>query len=901
MRLRFFNCFFCCLIGFFYLEGSCPMPVVANQKVFKKVLKNGLTVLVYPNHKIPKVSLQLWYGVGSKDEKSGEKGLAHFIEHMIFKGTKKLSESDINMLTHKLSGSANAFTSYDYTGYLFDLPKSNWKEALPVFADCMTGCTFKTDMLNSELKAVIQELKMYKDDATHALIDNLISEVFPDHPYHNPIIGYKQDLWSLTRENLDAFYKKHYVPNNATLVVVGDVEPDVVFDEAERNFKHIKPNHNYKRETYYHNPDLVSRTIVLHRDINEPVGIFAFVVPGAKSKKDYVLDIMNRIIGSGKSSRLQRRLVDELQLVTSLDTYSEDLFDYGLFLIFFQPKDIKDVEKIEQIIDEEIRSIVEKGIGEKELQRAIKKTLSSFLSVLENNQSQAQFIGRTYLATGDENYMFDYMNHDSSTLEAEIKAIASKYLRPSMMHKGFVLPIEEKEKAVWLEMQEESDKQDTEFLSDKQRESLVEEPNYANKVNPKQLDRFDFPKASKFELSNGAKVFYYNDSHIPKICLVLELKAKSYYDPENKQGLGSFVSEMLLEGTKNYTATELAQEIEQYGMTIATTPGYIHLSMLSQDFEKGLEILEEILCRSIFDEKSVEKVRAQILSDVKYFWDTPTKFSNQILSEHIYKNHPYSKCSLGTIESINSITKKDLVDFYNKNISPRGAKISIVGDLGKYDINKSLNKCLSSWKGGLVEDVHFPKLEPVEFKVINYPINRDQTVLSFAGLSIDRLNKDYEKLLLFDQVFGGGALGSMSSRLFDLREQSGLFYTIAGSLISGADIQPGICIVKTIVSNDRLKEAVDVIKATINTSANNMTDQELEEAKRAVESALINFFSSNASIASTFLFLDRFGFPADYFDTRISKLEKISKEEVLDAAKKVLNTNNMIELKVGRV
>ena len=143
-----------------------------DKRVHKFTLSNGLTVLVCPKKQSSKVSLQLWYNVGSKHEVNGEKGMAHFIEHMIFKGTKDLlTESDINMITQKLSGYANAFTSYDYTGYLFDLPVANWAKVLPVFADCMQNCTFDQEHMNSEVKAVIQELKMYRDDFSWTLAD----------------------------------------------------------------------------------------------------------------------------------------------------------------------------------------------------------------------------------------------------------------------------------------------------------------------------------------------------------------------------------------------------------------------------------------------------------------------------------------------------------------------------------------------------------------------------------------------------------------------------------------------------------------------------------------------------------------------------------------------------------
>ena len=195
--------------------------------VQKYILDNGLTILFLTDNTIPKVSMQLWYDVGSKNEGVGERGYAHLLEHMIFKGTNRLSEADIDSVTHTLSGYCNAFTSYDYTGYLFNFPKQHYKEGLFIFADCMRNCTFKEDMLNSEMKAVIQEFKMGKDRYTSILIQDMISMMFPDHPYHYPVIGYKHDLFSVTGKDLKKFYDKHYHPNNATLIMVGD------FDEKD--------------------------------------------------------------------------------------------------------------------------------------------------------------------------------------------------------------------------------------------------------------------------------------------------------------------------------------------------------------------------------------------------------------------------------------------------------------------------------------------------------------------------------------------------------------------------------------------------------------------------------------------------------------------------------------------
>ena len=161
-----------------------------------------------------------------------------------------------------------------------------------------------------------------------------------------------------------------------------------------------------------------------------------------------------------------------------------------------------------------------------------------------------------------------------------------------------------------------------------------------------------------------------------------------YYDSDELPGIYNFVASMLAEGTKKYTATQLAEELESRGMSFQAGPGIISMSMLSSDFEKGLELLEEIVANPRFDDEEIEKVRAQTLAEIKSFWDEPKSFSSQLVAEHIYKDHPYSKNILGTPDSINKITRKDLVDFHKKLLSPQAARLAIVGDIGAYDLQR---------------------------------------------------------------------------------------------------------------------------------------------------------------------------------------------------------------------
>lgn len=891
----------CSLIFLSMANNLEAIKMIKGQSlVQKKVLSNGMTVLVRPIHTVPKVSTQLWYNVGSKDEKDKERGIAHLIEHMIFKGTEKLSESDINNITHMLSGSCNAFTSYDYTGYLFNFPTQHWQESLNLMADCMTNCTFKDYMLNSEMKAVIQELKMYKDHYVRSLVDEMIGGIFQDHPYHHPIIGYKQDLWSVSSDGLKAFYKKHYVPNNATLVVVGDVDPQEVFKAADKKFSSIPADPNYRKETFYYTKDIVSKSITMYRDVKQPVVVFTFVVPGIVDKKDNILELLARILGSGKGSRLYKKIVNDLQLATSLSASSEELFEYGLFFIAVEPKTIENIPLIEAEILKEIAHLAKNGVTDAELERAIKKTEMSLYSTMEDFEQQAYDIGKYYLATGDENYLFHYLDRPPQELKKEIHELVVTYLRPSVLHKGMVLPMPEAEKATWALLQKESDLEDERILSARDRTEPVEAPSHTKHIEIKQPQPFDFPKATVATFDNGLKLFSYNSDNIPKIDLILDLKAKYYYDPEDKQGIAEFLSRMLLEGTKNYPGHKLIDATDARGMSISTYPGGIAMSMLAQDLPFGLEILSEILTNALFDAREIEKVRAQLIAKLRNFWDEPRYFAGQLVREQLYKGHPYSKNSLGTIESIESISRADLIDYYKKYVSPHGARLAIVGDIKGYDLEKLVQHSLGKWTGPKIVAPEFPQLNNPSVEHINYPINRDQIVLRFAGLSVDRKHQDFDKLLLYDQIFSGGALGSMASRLFELREQSGLFYTIGGSMISGADEQPGMILVQTIVSLDRLREAEKAILKTMQEAPDSIREHEFTEAQHAIVNTQIDNFASNYNIANVFLFLDRYNLPVDFFDNRAATLNKITIQEVKEAAKRIMK-NKLITLRAGRV
>ncbi len=874
-------------------------PLCAFQyTVEQKQLENGLTVLVAPVQTLQKVSMQLIYPVGSKHEDLSEKGLAHLIEHMIFKGTEKLSESDIPFITHELSGSCNAFTSFDTTRYLFNMPPQYWKEALPIMADCMQNCTFKDELLNSELKTVIEELKIYNDNYERTLMQKFITAIFAGHPYHYPVIGFKHDLWNLTRERLAQFYKTHYVPNNATLVIVGDVDPQEAFTLVEKHFGSIKKHDHYKIIPTHLVQDIYSQSITLYRDVLSPYIIIGYVIPGFSAKQHHLLGIIHSLLAGGKTTRLHQKLIDELQLVTTIGSNSIGLFDYDLFLISFRPKKQEDVDTIIDLISQELDQIAMNGFTSDEINKITKQIKSEQHDLFENNEEQATLIAQVFTALGEWEYAFKDHCQDHEKLNNDIKEYMKTYIRKPIMHKAFLLPITQTEKKEWLLLQEKSDEEDTAVLSGKIRISQVEPPCYASSLKLENPQLPHYPAPQQFTLSNGLLVSYHYRPIVKKIVAHLELKASGKYDSIELPGLYRIMCSMLTEGgTKNYAAQEIAHEFESNAINFGFAPGYLHLDMLSEDFEKALILSTELLTQPLFDDAALEKIKAWALHDYQKFITNPLSVAYRLIKKEFYKNHPKGKSLLGTPESIKAITQKDVIEFYQKNITPHGAHLAIVGDLSHYNIEEMLENTLGSWHGPEPRLLEPVRIEPITSKTITQQMHRDQIVLCFAGFSVGRLHPDFDKLLLFDTIFGS----DMNSRLFNLREQTGAFYQIDGTLLSYVDEDLGLWTITTHVSKDRLSESEDLIKKTIETVADTMTEAELITAKRTVLLGANDNFSTNNNIANAFLFLKRYNLPHDFFTKRPETLEKITLEQVKEAVKKILHKDNMIIIKIGRV
>ncbi len=636
----------------------------AGQHVYKHVLENGLTLLIHPVKTIQNVSTQLWFNVGSKHEALDEKGLAHWLEHMCFKGTQKMSESDVWSCVKKLSGSCNASTHYDWTHFYLDFPTQHWFEALPILSDMMTNCTFKQDLLNAELQVVIQEMKNNRDNFVREMTLNMMSSIFPDHPYHYPVIGYKSDLESLSREKLVSFYKKHYIPNNAILVIVGNVDPDDVIKRVTKHFGNKKADLSYTPKTFKSKQDICSKSVTLYRNVQKPAVYVAFAMPGTKEYHGVSFEILRSILTSGQNSRLYKKLVEDQKLVSSISSFSWGLHDNDVLFINFGPQRFSDVEIITSCIQDEITLLATEGPTLEEIKKTVVIQDSNFYNSLENNHSQARGIASSYLVTGNEDAFFEHISHDYEGIKKEIQDFCKKYLRSSVRHMGTLRPLLEEEQSVWKDLQNQSNEEDRMLLQNKARQSEVEQGKYVQLIHAQEPNAITLPKPETYTLSNGLKVLYYHNENLPKIEVKLSLKVDSWYEPLDKAPLCKIYNAMLFEGTKNYSKEQLLTEIEKRGIGITIATGLCSMSTLNKEAQKAFELLTEILCDPLFPPDKLEKQKQLALSDYKNFWDNPRSIMCYLMGKHLYENEGFFHDPAGTPESIASITLEDIKKFH---------------------------------------------------------------------------------------------------------------------------------------------------------------------------------------------------------------------------------------------
>jgi zinc protease len=416
------------------LAGCTFFPVAVRAQaqteypVTARTLKNGMKVLVQPDHSIPNVALYIFYRIGSRNERPGTTGISHFFEHMMFNGAKKYGPGEMDKVMERNGGANNAYTTHDVTVYQDWFPHSALALVFDIEADRIRDLSFDPQKIKSEREVVASERRTSVDNDNHGTLDEQIWAVsFIAHPYQWPVLGWTSDIEHWTMDDLKHHFEMGYSPNNATMVVVGDVSAEEIFKLCEQKVETIPTHPPPPRVTTVEPEQTGERRTIVHKAVELPLLMLAYHVPQSDSPDFYALNILRTILFDGESSRMYRRLVDKDQIALDVASATEPALDPTIVEITAQPKQGVDPQRCEKAIYEELARVGSEAIGDTELQKAKNIRLVEFYRQMESINDRANVLGTYEVFFGDYNKVFDAARNYSAVSKEDVQRVAKAY------------------------------------------------------------------------------------------------------------------------------------------------------------------------------------------------------------------------------------------------------------------------------------------------------------------------------------------------------------------------------------------------------------------------------------------------------------------------------------------
>jgi len=419
-------------------------PSVANAQEFpvtERTLKNGMKVLVQSDHSIPNVALYIFYRVGSRNERPGTTGLSHFFEHMMFNGAKKYGPGELDKVMEANGGSNNAYTSQNVTVYQDWFPRSALPLIFDIEADRIQNLNFDPKKIESEREVVASERRSTVDNENGGILDEqLWATAFIAHPYQWPVIGWMSDIEHWTIDDLKHHFEMGYSPSNATMVVVGDVTPEEIFQLCEKTIEPIPAHSPPPPVTTVEPPQLGERRLVVHKEAELPLLMIGYHVPQTKNADFYAANILRTILFQGESSRMYRRLVDKDQIALDVSSFVQPAFDPTLAIVVAQPKQGVGPEKCELAIYEELDVVKTTAITDQELEKAKNIRLMEFYHQMRTINGRANTIGTYDVFFGDYKKLFDAAKNYASVSKEDVQRVAKAYFGANNRTVATLLP-----------------------------------------------------------------------------------------------------------------------------------------------------------------------------------------------------------------------------------------------------------------------------------------------------------------------------------------------------------------------------------------------------------------------------------------------------------------------------
>ena len=428
-----------------FLVLFAALSFAQDMRVTEKVLPNGLKVLLKEEHKAPVVTFQVWYKVGSRNEKLGTTGMSHLLEHMMFKGTKKHGPKTFSQTVQRNGGNDNAFTAKDYTAYFETFAADRIAISLDLESDRMQNLLIDPNEFEPERKVVMEERRMRTDDdPTATMVEEMTAAAFIAHPYEWPVIGWMADIGNITRDELYNHYRMYYAPNNATIVVVGDFNTGKLYPQIEKYFGRIPRGPAAPRVAAIEPKQLGERRIIVKKQAELPAVFAGYHTPDIKHPDSYALEVLQGILSSGKSSRLYKSLVYDKQLALYAGGDYDDITnDPNLFYIYAGVMPGKSTGEVEQALYAEIEKLKTAPVTDEELQKAKNQIEASFIMGQDSVFYQAMLLGQ-FETVANWNLLEKYVDNIRAVTKEDVQRVARQYFSEDNRTVGILFPMKDK-------------------------------------------------------------------------------------------------------------------------------------------------------------------------------------------------------------------------------------------------------------------------------------------------------------------------------------------------------------------------------------------------------------------------------------------------------------------------
>jgi zinc protease len=687
-----------------------PKPAKADIAFDEFKLANGLRVIVHTDRKAPVVAVNIWYHVGSKDEALGRSGFAHLFEHLMFQGSENHKHEFFEPFELVGATDQNGTTNSDRTNYFQNVPTTALDMALWMESDRMGHLLGAIDQAAlDEQRGVVQNEKRQGENQPYGQVwERLFASIYPDkHPYHHTTIGSMNDLNAAKLDDVKNWFRSWYGPNNAVLVLAGDIDVATAKEKVTKYFGDIAPTATVPKMK----PQIAARTTSTREELKDRVPqarIYrVWNIPQFGSVEGDRLRLFAHILGGARSSRLDRRLVYGDKLMDSVSA-GASVQEVGGFLII--SGDIKpgvEVATVEKAIDEELKKLLKDGPTAEELKRSQTVIRADFIRGIERIGGfggKADTLAQCAAFTGKANCFRASLATIASATPANLKAVGKKWLSKG----DHVIVVTPGDRTPLVEPPAIADLPPTKVPPAAKGLKTVASDIDRSKGPPvpATFPELAFPKLQRATLSNGLKVILVERRELPLVQMSLQFDAAGFAsDPVEKQGLASFSMNMLDEGAGELDAVQLGDKLEALGANLQVGASLdnanIYLSSLTENVEPSLAVLSDVLLRAKLDPKELERVRAQWLAGIKQEKARPDSLARRVLSPVLYgAGHPYAAPPFGTgnEKSIAALTREELDGWLKAHLRPDAATLMVVGDATLATLTPTLEKAFASWK-----------------------------------------------------------------------------------------------------------------------------------------------------------------------------------------------------------